>query len=112
MPDAPPAAIPNPFSRPSPTAVAPSARGLHDVGAAQESAVDQDLGAARHRLDHLRQHVDAPAAVVELASAVVGDVDHVDAHVAREHRVLAGRDALEHQRDVETVPHPASPRPR
>ena len=85
---------------------------LHDVGATQESAVDQDLGPPRDRRHHLRHHVDAPAAVVELASAVVGDVDDVDAHIACERRVLAGRDALEHQRDIEAVLHPLHVVPR
>src|SRR5207244_1807680 len=56
---------------------------LHDVGAALEGAVHDDARASRHRLDDLRQHVGRAPAVVELAAAVVGDVDDV-------HAVLAG----------------------
>ena len=41
-----------------------------------------------------------PSAVVELAAAVVGDVDHVDAVLDRELGVLGGGDALDDQRQL------------
>src|SRR5262249_61765390 len=48
------------------------------VGAAAEPAVHDDLGPAAHRGHHVLQDVDRCAPVVELAPAVVGDVDAVD----------------------------------
>src|SRR5215471_4236725 len=48
---------------------------LDDVGAAADRSVDDDFGAAGHRGHNLRQHVHGAAAVIELAAAVVGDVD-------------------------------------
>ena len=61
----------------------------------QNAAVDHDLGAPGDGVDHLRQHVDRAAAVIELAAAVVGDVDPVDPVVDRDLGVLGGGDALD-----------------
>ena len=52
---------------------------LDDVGAAAERAVDHDLGAALHGVDDLRQHMHRAAAVIELAAAMVRNVNPVDA---------------------------------
>ena len=74
---------------------------LDDVGAATEAAVDNDLGAAGDRVDDFRQHIGRAAAVIELAAAVVGDVDELDAVIERDLGVLGGGDALDGERDLE-----------
>ena len=74
---------------------------FQDVGAAHEAAVDDDLRLAADRGDDLRQQVDRAARVVELPSAVVRHVDHVDAVLERERCVLGGLNALDHQRHFE-----------
>ena len=56
-----------------------------------------------HRIDHLRQHVDRAAAVVELAAAVVRHVDPFDAVLDRDAGVLGGGDALDGERDLELL---------
>ena len=61
--------------------------------AAAETAVDDDLGVALHRGDDLRQHVHGAHAVVELATAVIGDVHHVDAVLDAERGVFGGEAA-------------------
>ncbi len=76
---------------------------LDDIGAAAERAVDHDLGAAGDGVDDLRQHMHGAAAVIELASAVVRNINPVDAVIDRDRRILRGRDALDHQRDFEFV---------
>src|ERR1700716_1016189 len=43
------------------------------------------------------------AAMVELASAMVGYVDPLDAMIDRDHRVFRGGDALDHKRDLVLV---------
>src|SRR5512135_1133882 len=48
---------------------------LDDVGAAIESAVDDDGGASVDRGGDFGQHVHRAAAVIELAPAVIRDVD-------------------------------------
>src|SRR5262249_16555551 len=48
---------------------------LHDVRAAIEAAVDDDLREPAHRVDDRRQRVDRALRVIELASAVVGHPD-------------------------------------
>src|SRR5262249_54288942 len=76
---------------------------LDDVGAATHAAVDHDLGAALNGLHDLGQHVHGAAAVVELAAAMVGDVNPVDAVIERDLRVLGSGDAFDDQRDLELV---------
>ena len=70
------------------TAWAPSAERLDDVGAAPYAAVEVDLGAARRRLDDLRQGVEGRRDAVELSPAVVGDDDPRGAVLAGERGVL------------------------
>src|SRR5690348_8737020 len=76
---------------------------LDDVGAAIKAAIDDDLRPAAHRLSYLRQDVERAAHVVELPSAVIGDVDAVDAVIDRDRRILAGLDAFEDQRQLVAV---------
>ncbi len=76
---------------------------LDDVGAAADPAIHHDLGAALHGVDDLGQHMHGAAAVIELAAAMVGDVDPLDAVIDRDLRVLGGGDALEDQRYLELV---------
>src|SRR5260370_6486452 len=66
---------------------------LDDVGAAADRSVDDDLGAAGHGGHDLRQHVHGAAAVIELAAAVVRDVDPLDAMVERDGGIVGGGDA-------------------
>ncbi len=87
-----------------PTALAPKRHRLDDVGAAAEAAVDDDLRPALHRGRDLGQHLDRAAAVIELAPAVVGDVDRIDAVSDRDLGILGGGDALEDERDRRTCP--------
>ncbi len=74
---------------------------LDDIGAAIEAAVDDDHGAAGDRFDDFRQHVHRTAAVVELAAAVIGDVDDLDAVIERDLGVFRGADALDAERNFE-----------
>src|SRR6266508_174751 len=76
---------------------------LDHVRAAHEAAVHHDLRAARDRRHHLGKHVERAPAVVELAAAVVGDVDHLHSVLAAERGVLGRGDALQDQRDVVRV---------
>src|SRR5207248_5956511 len=51
---------------------------LDDVGPSADAAIDDDAGAAADRLDDLRQYVDRADALIELAPAMVRDIDAVD----------------------------------
>jgi hypothetical protein len=84
-------------------------QGLDDVGGAAHAAVDVDLDAilqaafAEHGHD-LGEHLDGGAGKVELAAAVVGEDDAVDAGVDGAQHVLDALHALEddgHARDGE-----------
>ena len=55
---------------------------------------------------HLRQHGDRALAVVELAAAVVGDVDALDAVLDGDAGVLGRGDALENEGDLEFLAQP------
>src|SRR6185436_18588206 len=72
---------------------------LHDVAAARIAAVNEDSGPARHRRHHLGEHLGAAGAVVELATAVIGDVDAIHPVLDREAGVLRGGDALQDEGD-------------
>src|SRR5207253_1862453 len=74
---------------------------LDDVGAAADRAVDDDLGAAGDGIDDLGQHVERAAAVVELAAAVIRDVDPLDPVIERDRSVLGGGDAFDGERNLE-----------
>src|SRR5262249_47251747 len=71
-----------------------------NVGAAIDGAVDDDQGPARHRLHHFRQHFGGGAAMVELAAAMIGDIDDLDAVIERDLGVLGSPDALDGERDL------------
>ena len=78
--------------------------GLDHVGAAHEAAVHHhDRGAPATAFTTSGSTSMRAAAVIELAAAVVGDVDAVHAVVAGDGRVLGGGDALQDQRDVVAV---------
>ena len=83
-----------------PTTSAPSAMALTTSVPRMKPPSTTIVARPADGLHHLGQHVDAAAAVIELAAAVVGDVDHVDAVLDGDARVLGGGDALEDQRDV------------
>ncbi len=93
------AARPQQARRPRPDHVGAERDRLHDVGPARVAAVHEDGGAAGHRGHDLGQHLGASDAVVELAAAVVGDVDPVHAVLDGDAGVLGGGDALEDERD-------------
>src|SRR6202035_2219910 len=76
---------------------------LDDVGAAAERTVDHDFRAAFDGARDLRQHMHGAAAVIELAAAMVGDVNPFDAMIDRDRRVLGGGDALDDQRNLVLV---------
>lgn len=96
--------------RPSDThARGPEAESLDDIGSPADAAVDVDLDAvlpasfAEHRHD-LGEDFDAGAREVELAAAVVGEDDAVDAGFDGADDVFDALDALEddgHFRDAE-----------
>src|SRR5262249_60731316 len=75
---------------------------LDDVGPAADRSVDDDLGAAVHGGHDLRQHVHGAAAVIELAAAVVGDVNPLDSMVERDGGILGGGDAPDRRRELES----------
>ena len=60
--------------------------GLQNVGAAHETAVDDELGFAARDADDLGQELDGAAAVIELPAAVIGHVNDVDAVLDAERR--------------------------
>ena len=76
---------------------------LEHVGAAQDATVEQHLGPAADRAHHLGQHVQRAAALVELTTAVVGDVDDVHAMADRQIGVFGAGDAFEDQRYAEAI---------
>src|SRR5690606_12309424 len=69
---------------------------LQHVAAPQHAAVHYDLSASGDGFDDFRQRVQAANAVVQLAAAVVGHPDHVDAALHGGEGVLRRGDALEH----------------
>jgi len=77
--------------------------GFDHVRSAHEAAGDDDRRPPGRRGYHLGQDVEGTAAVVELAPAVVGDVDALHAVLARDQGVLGGGNALQDQRNVVRV---------
>src|SRR5207249_7145757 len=71
-----------------------------DVGASAESAVDDDLRPSPHGVDDVLQNVHRSPPMVELPSAMVGDVDAVDAVIAGNDRIFRGLDALDDHRQL------------
>src|SRR5439155_23313871 len=76
---------------------------LGDVRATHEAAIDPDFGFSFYRLDDFGQHRGRAQAVVELPSAVVGNVDDLDAVLHGDLGVLDGRDAFDDERNVMLV---------
>src|SRR5262249_48061357 len=54
---------------------------FHHIGATTEAAVDDDLRSTADRIDDFGENIDRAAPMIELASAVVGDVDAVDSMI-------------------------------
>src|SRR6266403_858063 len=66
--------------------------------AAAERAVDHDPGAAGDGGSDFGQNVHGASAVVELASAMIGDVDPLDPVIERDRCILRCRDPLDDKR--------------
>src|SRR5207253_10465056 len=64
------------------------------VAAANDTAVEQDLGPTTDCVNNFRQHVDGRPTVIELTSAVIGDIYRTDAVLHRQCRVFSGGNAL------------------
>src|SRR5204862_3933469 len=77
-----------------------------DVGAAADSGIDQNLDLVAHRVDDGGKHIHGRGHVIELAPAVIGNDDRVDANVGCVSSVVGGQDALERQRPVPCLPDP------
>ena len=78
-----------------PTRSAPAAIALTMSRAAAERAVDEDFRASGDGLHDLGQHIHGAAAVIELAPAVVRDVNPFHPMVERDPGVLGGGDAFD-----------------
>ena len=82
------------------------AQRLGNIGAAAETAVDQDRHSAAHHCDDLRQGVDRRASAVLAPGAVVRDDDAVQASLGGELRVLVREDPFDQELHVGRVAHP------
>ena len=69
--------------------------GLHHIGAAPDSAVEQHRNASVNRRDNRRQKLDRGRNRVELASTVIGNDDRAYAPLDCESRVIGVRDAFQ-----------------
>src|SRR6478736_4129361 len=68
--------------------------GLHDIRAAHIAAIYPNLGFVAYGFHHLGQHGGRAEAVVELAAAVVRNIDDFDAVLDAKQSVLDGGDAF------------------
>ena len=75
-------------------------KSLDDVAAAPHPAVADDLDTAAHRVGDRRHEREGGGRAVELAPAVVGQRDGIDAAFGREHRIVDGLNALQDDRPV------------
>jgi len=80
---------------------------LHDVAAAADSSVQEDLGLSVHGGDHLRQDAQGRRDAIELAATVIGNDDGFDAVVDRAASVLARMNTLDDDRPLPGFPDPA-----
>jgi len=78
-----------------PTRSAPEAIAFTTSEPRQKPPSTMILGAAFHRVDDFGQRVHGAAAMIELASAMVGDVDPIDAVIERDLCILGGGNALD-----------------
>src|SRR6516162_2108650 len=74
---------------------------LDNIGAAADAAVDDDARLPADRLNDLRQDIDRPQPVIELAAAMVRHIDAIDPELDGAHGVLDGGDAPQDQRNGE-----------
>ncbi len=79
---------------------------LQHVRAAPDAAVHQHHGVGPDRLPDLHECIQRRDGAVDLAAAVVGDHDPVDAALARPLRVLGGEHALDEERQLGQAPQP------
>ena len=92
-------------------ALAPQGQGLEHVQARAHAAVHQHRQVAADRLGDGGQGADGGGRAVELAPAVVGDHDPLDAAADRLARVLGIEHALEHDRTWPALAHPGDVAP-
>ena len=83
-----------------PTASARQCNGFQNIRAAADAAVDNDQRFLIHRVDDLGQDGAGTQALVELAAAMVRDIDAFDAELDAFYRVLRCGDPLDEERDV------------
>src|SRR3546814_1148849 len=81
--------------------------GLHDVAAAADAAVHDDLDPVADRVGDEREGPDGGRGGVEVVATVVRDADGAVAGVDRAPRVVDAHDALEHERTVPLLAQPA-----
>ena len=74
---------------------------LDDVGTPVDASIHDDLGTTIHRLNDLRQHVQGASIVIELTSAMVGDIHHVDTMIDRDGGILGRGDTFQDQWNLE-----------
>ncbi|HTM61231.1 MAG TPA: hypothetical protein VL199_12790 [Burkholderiales bacterium] len=74
--------------------------GFHHVGATHEAAIDPDLGLAFDGLHDLRQHRGAAQPMIELATAMIGNIDDLHAVLDAELGILCSGNAFDDEREV------------
>src|SRR5579863_1405138 len=79
---------------------------LDHVDAAPEAAVDHDRGLTAGRLDHPGKRADRSDGAVELAAAMIGDDDSIDAALDRLSRFVRMQEALEDERPAPQAAQP------
>ena len=87
-------------------------KGLEDIGAPPESAVDENRQLALDPVDDFREALDRASHTLLRSPAVVRHDDPVDAVPYSELRVLTRLDALEHEFELRDVSEPAHDLPR
>ena len=75
--------------------VGPERERLQDVAAPGDPGIEHDLRPTVDGRHHLAENVDGALAVVHLAAAVIGDIDHLDPVLDRDLGVFGGLDPLE-----------------
>src|SRR2546427_333414 len=79
---------------------------LHDIESRADAAVDEDLDLIADGVDHVGQRTGCGGHRIELAAAVVGDDEAVDAGVRGAPRVLGIEHALDDQPTGPLLAHP------
>ena len=79
---------------------------LDHIGAAANTAIDNDLRPAANLFDDFGQDLDAAAAVIQLAATVIGHINSFDPQFDRTSGVLGGGDSFQGQGNVVGVLEP------